>query len=94
MSKYVDRLVEHLEKHPDFIQPTARKNEMINNFIKPGLEDLCISRTTFRWGIPVPFDPDHVIYVWLDALTNYITALGYMSDDDHLFQTFWPPMCS
>jgi methionyl-tRNA synthetase len=90
MSKYVDRLVEHLEKHPDFIQPTARKNEMINNFIKPGLEDLCISRTTFRWGIPVPFDPDHVIYVWLDALTNYITALGYMSDDDHLFQTFWP----
>ena len=90
MSKYVDRLVEHIETHPEFIQPVARKNEMINNFIKPGLEDLCVSRTTFKWGIPVPFDQDHVIYVWLDALSNYITALGYMSEDDSLLQTFWP----
>ncbi|NLM51275.1 MAG: methionine--tRNA ligase [Firmicutes bacterium] len=90
MSKYVDRLVEHIETHPEFIQPVARKNEMINNFIKPGLEDLCVSRTTFKWGIPVPFDPDHVIYVWLDALSNYITALGYMSEDDSLLKTFWP----
>lgn len=90
MSKYVDRLVEHIETHPEFIQPVARKNEMINNFIKPGLEDLCVSRTTFKWGIPVPFDPDHVIYVWVDALSNYITALGYMSDDDSLLKTFWP----
>lgn len=82
MSKYVDRLVEHIENNPGFIQPVSRKNEMLNNFIKPGLEDLCISRTTFKWGIPVPFDNDHVIYVWLDALSNYITALGYLSGDE------------
>ncbi|NLZ93108.1 MAG: methionine--tRNA ligase [Firmicutes bacterium] len=90
MSKYANKLLEHIEQHPDFIQPAARKNEMINNFLKPGLEDLCVSRTTFNWGIPVPFDPDHVIYVWLDALSNYITALGYASEDDRLMQTFWP----
>lgn len=91
MSKYVDRLVEHIEKNPDFIQPVSRKNEMINNFIKPGLEDLCVSRTTFKWGIPVPFEPGHVIYVWLDALSNYITALGYESGrDDSLMHAFWP----
>lgn len=90
MSKYVDRLVEHIENNPGFIQPVSRKNEMLNNFIKPGLEDLCISRTTFKWGIPVPFDNDHVIYVWLDALSNYITALGYLSGDEKLLQDFWP----
>ncbi|MCR3921009.1 MAG: methionine--tRNA ligase [Firmicutes bacterium] len=90
MSKYVDRLVDYIEKNPDFIQPASRKNEMINNFIKPGLEDLCVSRTTFRWGIPVPFDPEHVIYVWLDALTNYITALGYASSDEQQLQRYWP----
>ncbi|NLZ37999.1 MAG: methionine--tRNA ligase [Firmicutes bacterium] len=90
MSKYVDKLIEHIEQNPDFIQPVARKNEMINNFLKPGLEDLCVSRTTFDWGVPVPFDSDHVIYVWLDALSNYITALGYGSEDDQLFQTYWP----
>ncbi|UOF91796.1 methionine--tRNA ligase [Fodinisporobacter ferrooxydans] len=93
MSHYVDRLLEYYEANPDFIQPASRKNEMINNFIKPGLEDLCVSRTTFAWGIPVPNDPKHVVYVWLDALTNYITALGYLSDDEELeekFQKFWP----
>ena len=81
MSKYADRLLEYYEENPDFIQPESRKNEMINNFIKPGLEDLSVSRTTFDWGIKVPGDPKHVIYVWIDALTNYITALGYGSDD-------------
>lgn len=90
MSKYADKLREHIEKNPDFIQPPERKNEMINNFLKPGLQDLCVSRTTFDWGIPVPMDPDHVIYVWLDALTNYITALGYLSEDDSKFKKFWP----
>lgn len=90
MSKYVDRLIEHIEKNPDFIQPVSRRNEMLNSFLKPGLEDLCVSRTTFKWGIPVPFDDKHVIYVWLDALSNYITALGYNSDDDSLFEKFWP----
>ncbi len=90
LSKYQDRLVKYLEEHPDFIQPESRKNEMINNFIKPGLEDLCVSRTTFDWGIPVDFDPKHVVYVWLDALTNYITALGYMTDNDEKFKKFWP----
>jgi methionyl-tRNA synthetase len=90
MSKYADRLIEHIEKNPDFIQPVSRKNEMINNFLKPGLEDLCVSRTTFKWGIPVPFDEDHIIYVWLDALSNYITALGCMSEDDKLLDKYWP----
>ena len=90
LSKYQDRLVEYIESHPDFIEPESRKNEMINNFIKPGLEDLCVSRTSFTWGIPVPFDQKHVVYVWLDALTNYITSLGYMSDDDTKFKQYWP----
>lgn len=89
MSKYADRLLEHIETHPEFIQPVSRKNEMVNNFLKPGLEDLCVTRTTFSWGIPVPFDPKHVIYVWLDALTNYITALGY-PDDMALVDRYWP----
>lgn len=89
MSKYQDRLLQYIEDHPDFIQPTARRNEMIS-FIKQGLEDLCISRTTFDWGIPVPINDKHVIYVWFDALTNYISALGYGTDHDELFQKFWP----
>ncbi len=76
MSKYQDRMIEYIEAHPDFIQPASRRREMINNFLKPGLEDLCVSRTSFAWGVPVPFDEKHVIYVWIDALSNYITALG------------------
>lgn len=90
MSNYVDRLLAHYEAHPDFIQPESRKAEMINNFIKPGLEDLAVSRTTYNWGIPVRSDPKHVIYVWIDALCNYITALGYGTDDPALFDKFWP----
>ena len=90
MKKYTDRLLQYYEDHPYFIKPEYRKTEMINNFIKPGLEDLCITRTTFDWGIQVPSDPKHVVYVWLDALLNYITALGYMSEDDTLFQKYWP----
>jgi methionyl-tRNA synthetase len=90
MSKYVDRLLAFYEENPDFIQPESRRNEMINNFIKPGLEDLAVSRTTFDWGIPVPGDPKHVIYVWIDALSNYITALGYGTDQDELYRKFWP----
>ncbi|UOQ83839.1 methionine--tRNA ligase [Gracilibacillus salinarum] len=90
MSKYVDRLLAFYEENPTFIQPESRKNEMINNFIKPGLEDLAISRTTFDWGIKVPGNPKHVIYVWIDALSNYITALGYGTDDDTLYQKYWP----
>lgn len=90
LSKYQDKIEEYYIKHPEFIQPNSRKNEMLNNFIKPGLEDLCVSRTTFNWGIPVTFDPKHVVYVWIDALTNYITALGYMSDDDSLYKKYWP----
>ncbi|WP_163539381.1 methionine--tRNA ligase [Gracilibacillus sp. YIM 98692] len=90
MSKYVDRLLAFYEENPSFIQPESRKNEMINNFIKPGLEDLAVSRTTFDWGIKVPGDPKHVIYVWIDALSNYITALGYGTDDDSLYQKYWP----
>lgn len=90
LSKYQDRLIEYIEAHPEFIQPVSRKNEMLNNFLTPGVSDLCVSRTSFRWGIPVEFDPDHVVYVWLDALTNYITSLGYGTEDDSLFQTFWP----
>lgn len=89
MSKYSDRLLKHIEDNPDFIQPVSRRNEMIS-FIKSGLEDLCVSRTTFDWGIPVPFDPKHVIYVWVDALTNYISALGYGTEDDGLYKKFWP----
>ena len=90
LSKYQDRLVKYYEENPDFIEPESRKNEMINNFIKPGLADLCVSRTSFDWGIPVTFDHKHVVYVWLDALTNYISALGYLSDDDSLFKKYWP----
>lgn len=90
MSKYADRLLKYYEEHPDFIQPESRKNEMINNFIKPGLEDLAVSRTSFKWGIPVKSNPKHVIYVWIDALANYITALGYGSDDDSKFKKYWP----
>ncbi|WP_313537561.1 methionine--tRNA ligase [Enterococcus sp.] len=90
MSKYADRLVQYYDEHPEFIQPESRKNEMLNNFIKPGLEDLAVSRTTFKWGIPVTASPEHVVYVWIDALSNYITALGYGTEDDTLFQKFWP----
>ena len=90
MKKYADRLLEYYEKNPEFIKPEYRKTEMINNFIKPGLEDLCVTRTNFDWGIKVLKDPKHVIYVWVDALTNYLTALGYMSDDDTLFKKYWP----
>ncbi|RCW63064.1 methionine--tRNA ligase [Saliterribacillus persicus] len=90
MSKYVDRLLAYYKENPEFIQPESRKNEMISNFIKPGLEDLAVSRTTFDWGIKVPGDPKHVIYVWIDALSNYITALGYRTDDDGRFQKYWP----
>jgi methionyl-tRNA synthetase len=90
MSNYQDRLLQYIDEHPTFIQPESRRNEMVNNFLKPGLEDLCVSRTTFDWGIKVPNDPEHVIYVWLDALANYITALGYMSDNDELYQRYWP----
>lgn len=90
MSKYADRLLAYYNEHPDFIQPESRKNEMINNFIKPGLEDLAVSRTTFSWGINVPSNPKHVIYVWIDALANYITALGYGTDDSSLFNKYWP----
>ncbi len=92
MSKYADRLMEHIETHPEFIQPESRKNEMINNFLKPGLQDLCVSRTSFTWGIPVEFDPGHVTYVWLDALSNYITFCGYDPDGNHdeHYRKFWP----
>lgn len=92
MSKYADRLIEHINTHPEFIQPVSRRNEMMNNFLIPGLQDLCVSRTSFKWGIPVNFDDKHVIYVWLDALTNYITGLGYDADGEHgdLYQKYWP----
>ena len=90
LSKYQERLLEFIESNPEFIQPVSRKNEMINNFIKPGLTDLCVSRTTFDWGVPVTFDEKHVVYVWIDALSNYITALGYGSDDPSLFEKYWP----
>ena len=93
MKKYAPRLIKYYEDHPDFIKPAFRKNEMINNFLKPGLEDLCVTRTSFKWGIQVPSDPKHVIYVWLDALTNYLTALGYTSDDETLFNKYWPADC-
>ena len=90
MKKYQEKIEKFYEENPDFLEPQYRKNEIINNFIKPGLEDLSVTRCTFDWGIPVPKDPKHVIYVWLDALTNYITALGYESDDDTLFKKYWP----
>jgi len=90
LSKYQDWLIDYIESHPDFIQPASRKNEMINNFLKPGLQDLCVSRTSIKWGVPVDFDEKHTVYVWIDALTNYITALGYESADDSLYQKFWP----
>ena len=90
MSKYQDWMIDYIETHPDFIQPASRANEMLNNFLRPGLQDLCVSRTSFKWGIPVDFDPKHVIYVWIDALTNYITALGYGTDHDELFKKYWP----
>lgn len=92
LSKYADRLIEHINTHPEFIQPVSRKNEMMNNFLLPGLQDLCVSRTTFKWSIQVPFNPKHVVYVWIDALTNYITGLGYDVDGNHgeLFKKFWP----
>ena len=92
MSKYADRLIDHINKHPEFIQPVSRKNEMMNNFLLPGLQDLCVSRTSFKWGIPVDFDPKHVVYVWLDALTNYITGIGYECDGEssEMFKKNWP----
>ena len=90
MSKYAPRLIQYIKDHPDFIQPPARTNEMLNNFLLPGLEDLCVSRTSFTWGIPVDFDEKHVVYVWLDALSNYITKLGYGSDDDSMYKKYWP----
>ncbi len=91
MSKYQDRLMKYIEEHPEFIQPESRKNEMVNNFLKPGLQDLCVSRTSFSWGIPVDFDPSHVVYVWIDALSNYITALGYTPDEQgELYKKYWP----
>ena len=90
LSKYQDRLIQYIEEHPDFIQPQTRQNEMLNNFLRPGLEDLCVSRTSFKWGIPVEFDPGHVVYVWLDALSNYISALGYLQEEDAKFKKYWP----
>lgn len=90
LSKYQDKLIKHIEENDDFISPSSRKNEMLNNFLRPGLEDLCVSRTSFKWGIPVEFDKDHVVYVWIDALSNYISALGYGSDNDSDFKKYWP----
>ena len=90
MSKYKDRLIDLIENNDEFLQPKSRRNEMLNNFLKAGLQDLAVSRTSFKWGVPVPFDKDHVVYVWLDALTNYITALGYGTDDESLFRKYWP----
>ncbi|WP_032123563.1 methionine--tRNA ligase [Clostridium amazonitimonense] len=90
MSKYAERLIEYIEANPEFIQPESRKNEMVNNFLKPGLQDLCVSRTSFDWGIPVEFDKGHVVYVWIDALSNYITALGYGDKNTHLYEKYWP----
>ena len=90
MNKYAPWLIQYIQEHPDFIQPASRANEMINNFLKPGLQDLCVSRTSVKWGIPVDFDPKHTVYVWIDALSNYITALGYGTDHDSLYQKYWP----
>ena len=92
MSKYADKLIEHINTHPEFIQPVSRKNEMMNNFLLPGLQDLCVSRTSFKWGIPVSFDEKHVVYVWLDALSNYITGIGYDADGNSTeqYKKYWP----
>ncbi len=90
MSKYQDWMIQYIEDHPDFIQPPSRANEMLNNFLRPGLQDLCVSRSSVKWGVPVDFDPDQTVYVWIDALSNYITALGYSTDHDELFQKYWP----
>ena len=92
MSNYTQRLIDHINSHPDFIQPVSRRNEMMNNFLLPGLQDLCVSRTSIKWGVPVDFDPEHVVYVWLDALTNYITGIGYHcgGESEPLFQEYWP----
>ena len=91
MSKYQDKLMKYIDEHPDFIQPEARKREMVNNFLKPGLQDLCVSRSSFTWGVQVDFDPEHIIYVWIDALSNYITALGYDPDgSSELYKKYWP----
>ena len=92
LSKYQDRLIKHIEEHPEFIQPESRKNEMVNNFLKPGLQDLCVSRSSFTWGIPVDFDEGHIVYVWIDALSNYITGLGFDADGNHgdLYEKYWP----
>lgn len=90
LSKYQDRLIKYIEEHDEFIQPVSRRNEMLNNFLRPGLEDIAVSRTTFNWGIPVTFDDKHIVYVWIDALSNYITALGYLSENDENFKKFWP----
>lgn len=90
LSKYQDRIIKYMEENPEFLQPNTRQNEMINNFLKPGLEDLAVSRTSFKWGVPVEFDPGHIVYVWIDALSNYITALGWGSEDDSLYRKYWP----
>ncbi|MEG1637296.1 MAG: methionine--tRNA ligase, partial [Cellulosilyticaceae bacterium] len=90
LSAYQDRLIKHIEENPGFIEPQTRQNEMLNNFLRPGLEDLCVSRTSFKWGVPVEFDPGHVVYVWIDALSNYISALGYGTSEDELYKKFWP----
>ena len=90
LSKYADRLIQYIKDNPTFIQPQSRTNEMLQNFLLPGLEDLCVSRTSFSWGIPVDFDPKHVVYVWLDALSNYISALGYGTEDEKLYEKYWP----
>lgn len=90
LSKYQERLAAHIEQNPEFIEPVFRRNEMVNTFLKPGLEDLCVSRTTFSWGVPVEFDPGHVVYVWIDALSNYMTALGYLTDDESELRHYWP----
>lgn len=91
LSKYADRISEYYQSHPDFLLPHSRVNEMLNNFIKPGLNDLCVSRSSVKWGVPVPFDEKHSIYVWVDALSNYITALGYAGGDESLFENTGPP---
>lgn len=93
LSKYRDKLLEHYENHPEYILPVSRKNEMVNNFLKDGLEDLSVSRSNFDWGVKVPFDEKHVIYVWIDALSCYLTALGYGSDNEELLKNFGLPMC-
>ena len=90
LSKYQDRLIKHIEENPDFIQPKSRQNEMLNNFLRPGLEDLCVTRTSFKWGVPMDFDPEHVSYVWMDALSNYAVALGFMGEDDTEYKKYWP----